>query len=191
MKSRFVSALLAVALVLGAGSAVAAAEPSPTPSPYVPQLDPPATPPLTDYAFDGAIVDDSGCYQNYLYQGTLGGAHIDLPFTMRVGQSDEQSLWVNASGALTFMDYPGHPYGQNLEDSTDQWSMPIIAPLMGQNSVWDYTPDGSSYTPAYYGFTQYDGHTALCATWLEVSPHHALSAPYISNTYVDPHGTVT
>ena len=184
MDKRLIASVLALGLLLAAGlPAQAFASHNALHMEYEAETTPPATSPLADYTFDGAIIDDANCYANSLYQATLGGAHVDLPFTMTMGTTTYDSLGVKASGMLTMGTEGDHAYGNDMSNSSFPWTENFIAPLMGQNSVWDYTSDGGSYTPAYYGFTEYDGHSALCATWLEVSPHRALSAPYLSGSY--------
>lgn len=153
---------------------------------YEAETTPPAIAPLVDYTFDGAILGDEGCYENSLYDGSNWGAHADLPFTMKMGDGVYDRLWVNTTGALTFGSTPHHEYGEHLERSDYLYTSDLIAPLMGVNSDWETDDDSVSYTPLYWGFTEYEGKTAFCATWLEVSPKVALSAPYVESYYARP-----
>ena len=190
MYRRIATALVALGVIALPLSGAFADEPplipGPTPT-HVPQTEPPGSPPIDDYAFNGAILDTEGCYDNELFQGTLSGVDVDLPFTMTMNGNDFTRLRMQAPGGLKF-DGEGIPYGIDMSTSGITWAYEIVAPMAGRNSVWGYTAEGASYTPAYYGFAAYHGHDAFCATWLEVSPDVALGEPQVVGQYTDAFG---
>ncbi len=132
---------------------------------------PPAAP-----GASGAIIRDESCFENQLWDGSgalgpVDPVKIDLPFTIYGSGKYWDDIWVSPEGALSHDEGGNYASGMDVIDEDMLRSNEVYMPMFGGYSMWSGgVDDGYEPSRAYYGYTIFDKHQALCVTWLDITP---------------------